>query len=89
MNALTPVTFCMFDMLMDAGKDITGLPLLQRKARLAKRVGKSTMVLGHFQAGQAEQVFREAAISMGSRAWLPSAQTASTALASAQGTGSR
>jgi len=58
------VVFCVFDLLVCRGVDITQQPLLKRKAALAKILKKplpSIMYVGHFETGAA-QLFKEAVI---------------------------
>jgi bifunctional non-homologous end joining protein LigD len=54
-----PVTFCVFDLLMENGKDLTGLPLLKRKARLMKRLAglPSILPVSYFPADEAKHIF--------------------------------
>jgi len=59
-----PVTYAVFDLLVDGGKDITGLPLVERKERLLALldpVPASILPVGHFADGSA-QLFREAVV---------------------------
>jgi bifunctional non-homologous end joining protein LigD len=53
------VTFCVFDLLVENGKDLMGLPLLKRKARLMKRLAGLPWILpvSHFSADEAQQIF--------------------------------
>jgi bifunctional non-homologous end joining protein LigD len=57
-----PVTYCVFDLMVENGKDLTQLPLTKRKALLMKRlVGlPSILRVGHFHADVAKQVFEVA-----------------------------
>ncbi|WGT65016.1 RNA ligase family protein [Variovorax paradoxus] len=58
------VVYCIFDLLVHRGIDITLQPLLKRKAALAKLLKKpppSIMYVGHFENGAA-QLFKEAVI---------------------------
>ena len=52
-----PVVFCVFDLLVDRGNDITTTPYLERKARLHRLFDPTppgVLVVGHFEAhGQA------------------------------------
>ncbi|MBT2299303.1 hypothetical protein J7E70_02395 [Variovorax paradoxus] len=46
-----PVVYCVFDLLIDQGEDITQLPLIERKARLAKLLEvprPSVLFVNHF-----------------------------------------
>jgi len=58
------VVYCIFDLLVHRGVDITPQPLLKRKAALARLLKKpppSIMYVGHFESGAA-QLFKEAVI---------------------------
>lgn len=58
------VVYCVFDLLVHRGVDITQQPLLKRKAALAKILKKplpSIMYMSHFETGAA-QLFKEAVI---------------------------
>ena len=58
------VVYCVFDLLVHRGVDITQQPLLKRKAALAKLFKKplpSIMYMSHFETGAA-QLFKEAVI---------------------------
>ena len=58
------VVYCVFDLLVHCGVDITQQPLLKRKAALAKVLKRplpSIMYVGHFEAGAA-QLFKDAVI---------------------------
>lgn len=49
-----PVVYCVFDLLVEDGLDITGLPLVERKARLARLLApkrESLLLVGHFDEG--------------------------------------
>ena len=54
-----PVTYCVFDLLEEGGEDLTGLPLLKRKARMMKRMAGVPFVLpmSHVDAEHGEQLF--------------------------------
>jgi bifunctional non-homologous end joining protein LigD len=57
------VVYCVFDLLVHRGVDITQQPLLKRKAALAKVLKKplpSLMYMSHFESGA--QLFKEAVI---------------------------
>jgi len=58
------VVYCIFDLLVHRGVDITQRPLLERKAALAKLLKKpppSIMYVGHFESGAA-QLFKDAVV---------------------------
>lgn len=58
------VVYCIFDLVVHRGIDITQQPLLKRKAALAKILKKplpSLMYMSHFESGAA-QLFKEAVI---------------------------
>lgn len=61
-KAQTPVTYCVFDLLEEGGKDLTGLSLLKRKARMMKRMAGLPFILpmSHVDAEHGEQVFEMA-----------------------------
>jgi bifunctional non-homologous end joining protein LigD len=62
-----PVAYCVFDLLVLAGRDITGMPLLDRKARLTKLLTpapEGVLVVGHFD-GESEQLFEGAVLQLG------------------------
>ena len=54
-----PVTYCVFDLLQEGGKDLTGLPLLKRKARMMKRMAGLPFILpmSHVDAEHGKQLF--------------------------------
>jgi bifunctional non-homologous end joining protein LigD len=57
-----PVTYAVFDLLVDQGRDITAEPLFERKERLAqllKRPLPNVLMVGHFDE-DGEQLFRDA-----------------------------
>lgn len=59
------VVYCIFDLLANRGVDITGQPLIQRKAALAKVLKRplpSILYVGDFTPAQAEAVFSGAVI---------------------------
>jgi bifunctional non-homologous end joining protein LigD len=59
-----PVAYCIFDMLVDRGVDITQRPLAKRKAALGKLLKvplPNILLVGHFD-GAGEQVFNEAVL---------------------------
>lgn len=56
------VVYCVFDLLVEQGVDITGSPLIRRKAALAKLFKKplpSILVVGHLE-DHGEELFRNA-----------------------------
>lgn len=58
------VVYCVFDLLVHHGVDITQQPLLKRKAALAKILKKprpSIMYVGHFESG-ATELFKNAVL---------------------------
>jgi bifunctional non-homologous end joining protein LigD len=62
-----PVTYCVFDLLVDQGEDITQLPLTERKARLAKLLKDpppSVLFVSHFdnEAHDIHTIVREAVV---------------------------
>ncbi|WPG35287.1 RNA ligase family protein [Variovorax sp. EBFNA2] len=60
----SPVVYCVFDLLVSRGVDITQQPLVQRKAALAKLFKPARpglLVVGHFDS-QPERLFAEAVI---------------------------
>jgi bifunctional non-homologous end joining protein LigD len=62
-----PVTYCVFDLLVDQGLDITQLPLIERKARLAELLENppnSILFVNHFDNEEHDisGVFREAVV---------------------------
>lgn len=60
----SPVVYCVFDLLVNRGVDITHQPLVKRKAALAKVFGPSRpglLVVQHFD-DQADRIFEEAVI---------------------------
>ncbi|CAN7332966.1 hypothetical protein LJR084_001954 [Variovorax sp. LjRoot84] len=62
-----PVVYCVFDLLVDQGADITQLPLIERKKRLAtlfKKPPPSVLLVGHFdnEAHDINSIFREAVV---------------------------
>lgn len=62
-----PVTYCVFDLLVAAGRDIMALPLVDRKKRLAKLLKPappSTMFVSHFD-GESVELFASAVIPLG------------------------
>ena len=59
------VVYCVFDLLVNRGVDITQQPLAQRKAALAKllkRPPPSIMYVNHFEAEHGARLFKEAVI---------------------------
>ena len=60
------VTYCVFDLLLENGKDITALPLAKRKARMLKRLAglPSILPVNHFDAGQGRQLFQQAVLAL-------------------------
>ena len=56
------VTYCVFDLLQDNGKDITQLPLVKRKARMLKRLAgvPSVLPLAHLPAEYGAELFEMA-----------------------------
>jgi bifunctional non-homologous end joining protein LigD len=54
-----PVTFCVFDLLVENGKDLTRLPLLKRKARMLKRLEglPSILPVTYFAAEEGRELF--------------------------------
>lgn len=59
-----PVAYCVFDLLVHAGRDITALPLAERKARLAKLMHPAppnVLVVGHFD-GESTSLFEGAVV---------------------------
>lgn len=59
-----PVVYAAFDLLVQDGVDLTALPLLERKARLAQLLTPappSTLLVGHFTEG-ARQLFEQAVL---------------------------
>jgi bifunctional non-homologous end joining protein LigD len=60
----SPVVYCVFDLLVNRGVDITQQPLMQRKAALAKLFKPARpgiLVVRHFE-DQPERIFAEAVI---------------------------
>jgi len=62
-----PVTYCAFDLLVDQGDDITQLPLVERKARLAnllKVPRPSVLFVNHFdnEAHDIHSIVRDAVV---------------------------
>lgn len=60
-----PVVYCVFDMLVDRGVDITHQPLKQRKAALAKILKKdlpNVLLVGHFDGDDGLTVFEKAVL---------------------------
>lgn len=57
-----PVTYCVFDLLEEGGRDLTGLPLLKRKARMLKRMAglSSILPMSHVDAEHGQQLFEMA-----------------------------
>ncbi|MDR6538868.1 RNA ligase family protein [Variovorax soli] len=57
-----PVTYCVFDLLQENGKDITQMPLLKRKARMLKRLAgvPSVLPMTHIAAEQGAELFEMA-----------------------------
>jgi bifunctional non-homologous end joining protein LigD len=57
-----PVTYCVFDLLIEGGKDLTGLPLLKRKARMMKRMAElpSILPMTHVDAQHGQELFEMA-----------------------------
>ena len=57
-----PVTYCVFDLLEEGGKDLTGLPLLKRKTRMMKRMAGLPFILpmSHVDAEHGQQLFEMA-----------------------------
>ncbi|VTU29440.1 putative ATP-dependent DNA ligase YkoU [Variovorax sp. PBL-H6] len=57
-----PVTYCVFDLLEEGGKDLTGLPLLKRKARMLKRMAglPSILPMTHVDAEHGQELFQMA-----------------------------
>ncbi|NDZ11458.1 hypothetical protein C7T35_23955 [Variovorax sp. WS11] len=59
-----PVAYCVFDLLVDGGKDITAVPLLQRKQALADLLDPAppnVLVVGHFDS-DGHRFFHEAVL---------------------------
>ena len=57
-----PVTYCVFDLLAVDGRDLTGLPLIERKEVLAEILSPSprfVLLVGHFEE-HAEALFKSA-----------------------------
>jgi bifunctional non-homologous end joining protein LigD len=57
-----PVTYCVFDLLTEDGKDLTGLTLLKRKARMFKRLAglPSILPMAHVDAEHGQELFEMA-----------------------------
>lgn len=55
--------FCVFDLLVEQGKDLMQLPLLERKARLAKLLGVAPGLLAmtHIEGALAQEFYKQAA----------------------------
>lgn len=56
------VTYCVFDLLTEKGSDLTKLPLLLRKARLAlllKRPPPGVIYVNHFEEGEGRRAFED------------------------------
>jgi bifunctional non-homologous end joining protein LigD len=63
----TPVVYCIFDLLVDRGTDITRLPLVKRKEALARLLGKAlpnVLLVGHFDGADGLTVFEKAVLPM-------------------------
>ncbi|MDR6886172.1 MULTISPECIES: ATP-dependent DNA ligase [Variovorax] len=61
------VVYCVFDLLMNRGVDVTQQPLVKRKAALAKlfkRPLPSIMYVGHFEGKDAARIFEDAVVPM-------------------------
>jgi bifunctional non-homologous end joining protein LigD len=59
------VVFCVFDLLIENGVDLMQMPLVKRRARLAKLLKNcrdSVMVVGYFESHQAKTIFHEAVL---------------------------
>jgi bifunctional non-homologous end joining protein LigD len=54
-----PVPYCVFDLPQEGGNDLTGLPLLKRKARMMKRMASLPFILpiSHVDTEHGEQLF--------------------------------
>lgn len=63
-----PVVFCVFDLLVDRGKDITRMPLIERKARLLELFTPSlpnVLFVSHFDGeGEGEMLFKQAVLGL-------------------------
>lgn len=62
-----PVTYCVFDLLVDQGEDITQRPLIERKTRLAELLAEpplSVLYVNHFDNEEHDisGVFRDAVV---------------------------
>lgn len=57
-----PVVYCVFDLLQERGKDLTQLSLLQRKARILKRLAglPSVLPMTHVDAEHGRELFEMA-----------------------------
>lgn len=63
-----PVVFATFDLLVDGGQEVTALPVLERKARLARLLDPapaSALLVGHFDADHGPSLFANAVIQLG------------------------
>lgn len=63
-----PVVYCIFDVLVAGGHQLLQLPLLERKARLAKifrRARSSILPVRYFEAEDGAQVFQQAVVPLG------------------------
>jgi len=62
-----PVVYCVFDLLVDRGTDISRWPLVKRKealARLLKKALPNVLVVGHFDGADGLTVFEKAVLPM-------------------------
>jgi len=63
-----PVIYCIFDLLVDRGTDITAQPLKKRKAALARVLKKAlpnVLLVGHFDGEHATTLFKQAVVPLG------------------------
>lgn len=59
-NGCAPVTLCAFDLLFESGRDIMGLPLIERKARLKRLLADVPGVLFVGELPARAELFKQA-----------------------------